>query len=174
MDKVKLLIEKYGLSEKVSRDVNRMFKEEILLQDNDLLRPKSDPKKNMAALEKIKTAFPDWIKPAPNVYGMKYPITKIDFVINGQTTTIDDLALIEQIRQLIEKNEFKVTPKYRKLTTRKHRRKIAKYILDALPDGSEYGKLATVGLIFSEYLHEFDGNLTKEALKNKVKNLFKD
>jgi len=172
MDKKQLLIEKYGLSEDVAMKVVRMFKEEILLRD-DTFRPVSNPKKNEAALKKVKTAIPDWCKSSPNVYGIKYPITKIDFVVNGQTTTIDDLALIEQIRQLIEKNEFEVTPKYTKKTTRKYQKRIAKYIFDALPDGSAYGKNATIGLIFSEFLKKFDGTLTKEALNEKIKNLSK-
>lgn len=174
MDKTELLIEKYGLSTEVAKQIVKMFDIELLYQSNELVRPKSNPEKNKEGLAKIKGADPDLKKPAAGVYCMEYKLTRIDFIINGERVVLDDLALVEQIRKLIEINDFEITPKYRKQSTRAYQRKIAQYIIDVLPPGSRYGKCVIACDIFGEFLekyklHNMTSPETKESL---IENLF--
>jgi hypothetical protein len=166
--KTQLLIEKYGLSAEVAKHIVFQFEVENLLRVN--INPKSDPDKNKAVIREIIESDPSWYKPAPKVYALNHKLTQIDFVINGITHTIDDLLLIDQIRQLISKNEFDLTPKYRKITTRPHLNNLAQYIFENLPESSMYKKQIIVGKIFGEFLKEYQ-SLTDDKLISKVKNL---
>lgn len=172
MEKVKLLIDKYNLPEPVAKCIVRDFQIEELYQTD--INPKSDPEKNKFVIDKIITSEPDYYSPDNNVYALKQKLSQIDFVINGQTYKIDDLLLIEQIRQVICKTEFIYTPKYRKITTRKLLKKIAEYIIDSLPENqSMYSKHLTTGLIFKEFRKDWNVISDNANLITKVKNLLK-
>jgi hypothetical protein len=168
--KKQILIEKYGLSDAVAKQINFLFDCERLRRDNELIRPKSDPIKNKDVIQKVIESGSDLYKPTSDIYAEKYKITQIDFVINGETYTMDDLSAIEQIRQLISKSEINFTPKYRKVSTRPLLKNIAQYIFDNLPESSMYNKQKIAGKIFGEFLKEYQ-DLTDDKLISKVKNL---
>ncbi len=175
MDKIKLLMDKYGLPEDFAKKIAWDFAAVAVStpEANEAIRPTSKPEANEAVIKKLIDAEPDWHKPAPSTYGIKYHVKQIDFLIGPQTYRIDDLALIEQIRKLIAQASFKYTKKYNKIRSQRPQiKKIAEYLIEYSKEPTVYKKRVFAGRIIGEFDREFSPDLSNEQIQRKVKNLF--
>ncbi len=92
MEKIKYLMEKYGLTEGLAEDVWRAFNMDYISFKHD----------NQAAIEKLKQASPKTEVTAElitcKVVNTVPQITEVAFLVNGINVYIDDPATIERLR----------------------------------------------------------------------------
>lgn len=183
MEKVKLLIDKYGLPENVAKNIDteiQIYK--LLKQESKGFRECDNPK----AVERIKNAEPIQLLTKHESFEVLETIPlikKIQFKINTKYVCIDDPYLIEKIRQCvfsnvsIENQKFiSVNGKWSKAKRPRGNQKdspILKQLAVELMQygtGTPYNKRVFVGDIFSVYLDEFL-NLTNKDKQKEINNI---
>jgi hypothetical protein len=182
MDKVKLLMDKYGLPEYTA-----VYTCSLLSIEKAEKIIRTVKKNNLVDFQKIEKAAEwkgknkiDYSFTQKDTSEVHHDIHKIKFWINeGEQITIDDPYILDQFANFILKNRFTDTP-YRFTSPKKRGNQIKNNVLRSLAldlwdycEGTSYERRAIIGRIFAEFLPEYIKCLdSTEHLQKKINNLF--
>jgi hypothetical protein len=200
MDKVKLLMDKYGLPEGLAYEVERQFQIADLFEVPASTQP---PKKdNELVVDIVRNAVwqkkitlvgdqSDKVRIKHHADGTPYKsiavggpkfieflpqITQVQFLINNERYSIDDMNVIEYLRKCLVKYEGNFMPKRKASRPKKPSKKVLAELAVKLMNHSNaefpYGKRVFAGEIFAIFLPEwrkYDNEMLQDSISNLMK-----